>query len=195
MEQRTGPLAAARTDAAAWSSARCSLAAALDVVGTRSAMLLLRAAHGGTRRFDDFTCRVGITDAVAAARLRELTEAGLLRREPYREPGQRTRDEYVLTAMGRDLYPALLALLQWGDTYLAGPAGPPLLMHHAGCGQPVAVHVACTAGHQVPLQDIEVRTPACPSTPTVGSTSSTADSPHTAAASAAAAGLSDFPLI
>lgn len=168
MEQTAPPCPAGQTDAAAWSSARCSLAAALDVVGTRSAMLILRAAHYGTRRFDDFTCRVGITDAVAAARLRELTDAGLLRREPYREPGQRTRYEYVLTPMGRDLYPALLALLQWGDTYLAGPAGPPLLMRHAGCGQPVGVRVACSVGHDVPLEDVDVSSSpepgGCPST-------------------------------
>ena len=165
MDEGTVAVEPARVDPASWSSPRCSLAAALDVVGTRSALLILRAAHYGTRRFDDFTCRVGITDTMAAARLRELTGAGLLRREPYREPGQRTRYEYVLTPMGRDLYPALLGLLQWGDKYLAGPAGPPLRMRHAGCGQPVQVHVTCAAGHDVPLDDVTVTAPPLPGMP------------------------------
>jgi len=65
-----------------WSAASCSVAAALEVVGTRSAMLLMREAFYGTRRFDDFAHRVGISDAVAAARLRELVEAGLLAKVP-----------------------------------------------------------------------------------------------------------------
>src|SRR3954468_11765325 len=98
----------------------CPIDAALSVVSTRSAMLLLREAHYGARRFDEFVTRVGVTEAVAAARLRELTAAGMLRREPYREPGQRTRHEYVLTDKGRDFFPALMALAQWGDKYVTG---------------------------------------------------------------------------
>src|SRR3978361_168574 len=98
-------------DRAAWSADdRCSIHRAMQVVGTRSAMLLMREAFYGTRRFDDFAARVGITEAIAAKRLRELVEAGLLERSPYREPGQRTRHEYRLTDMGRDLVPATLAL-------------------------------------------------------------------------------------
>ena len=139
-----------------WSTTRCSIDAALQVVSTRSAMLILREAYYGTRRFDDFVSRVGITEAVAAARLRELTEAGLLRREPYREPGRRTRHEYRLTEMGLDLFPALVALAQWGDKYLAGPSGPPLTWRHAECGEPVAAKVVCAAGHEVPVAQLSV---------------------------------------
>ena len=140
-----------------WTAERCSLAKALEVVGTRSAMLLMREAYYGTRRFDDFAHRVGITEAVAASRLRELVDAGLLERRPYREPGRRTRQEYVLTPMGRDLAPAALALMQWGDRYLSGAQGPPLALQHRGCGEPVGVAVRCAAGHDVPLREVAVR--------------------------------------
>jgi DNA-binding HxlR family transcriptional regulator len=134
----------------------CSIGRAMQVIGTRSAMLLMREAFYGTRRFDDFATRVGITEAVAATRLRELVDAGLLVRTPYQEPGQRTRHEYVLTDMGRDLAPAALALMQWGDTYLADEPGGPLALTHDGCGAPVAVDVRCAEGHQVALDEIAV---------------------------------------
>src|SRR5215203_990071 len=83
----------------------CPIDRAMQVVGRRSAILLLREASYGTTRFDDFTARTGMTDAVASARLRELVDAGLLERQPYQEPGQRTRHEYVLTESGDDLLP------------------------------------------------------------------------------------------
>jgi DNA-binding HxlR family transcriptional regulator len=145
------------SDREAWSTHdRCSIGGAMQVVGSRSAMLLMREAFFGTRRFDDFAARVGITEAVAAKRLRELVEAGLLERVPYREPGQRTRHEYRLTGMGRDLVPAALALMAWGDRYLADEAGGPLALRHADCGSPVSVQVRCEAGHEVPLDEISV---------------------------------------
>lgn len=140
-----------------WPRTRCSIDAALSLVSTRSAMLILREAYYGARRFEEFVSRVGITEAVAAARLRELTDAGLLRREPYQEPGQRTRQAYRLTRMGLDLFPALIALAQWGDKYLSGPSGPPLLWRHAECGAPVAAVVQCAAGHAVPVAELSVR--------------------------------------
>ena len=109
----------------AWDAERCSLAKALEVVSTRSAFLLLREAFYGTERFDDFASRVGVSDPVAAARLKQLVEDGLLVREPYREPGQRTRYAYRLSDKGADLFPALVALMQWGDRWLAED-GPPV---------------------------------------------------------------------
>jgi DNA-binding HxlR family transcriptional regulator len=156
MDTGTVQLQGALADRGTWKATRCSVDRALGVVGTRSALLLMREAYYGTRRFDDFAVRVGITEAVASARLRELVEAGLLTREPYQEPGQRTRHEYVLTEMGRDLAPAALALMQWGDRWLAGPEGPPLALTHAGCGASVAVEVRCTADHHVPLSEVAV---------------------------------------
>src|SRR5690349_5156023 len=88
----------------AWTADRCTLARTLDTITTRSAFLILREAFYGTTRFDDFAQRVGISEPVAAARLRELVEHGLLEREDYREPGQRTRRRYRLTEMGADLF-------------------------------------------------------------------------------------------
>jgi len=139
-----------------WSAANCSVARALEVVGTRSTFLLLREAFFGTRRFDDFRRRVGVTEAVAAARLRELVEEGLLARRPYQEPGQRTRQEYRLTAKGRQLFPVLIGIMDWGDRYLADPDGPPLRIWHAQCGSEVHAEVRCAQGHPVPLRDCRV---------------------------------------
>jgi DNA-binding HxlR family transcriptional regulator len=145
------------SDRDSWAATTCSIRKALDVVGTRSAMLIMREAYYGARRFDEFARRVRITEAVAAARLRELTDAGLLERSPYQEPGQRTRYEYELTEMGRDLAPALLALMQWGDRYLADPPGGPLTVTHAGCGEKVHVEVRCDGGHAVELDELAIR--------------------------------------
>ncbi|WP_054815323.1 winged helix-turn-helix transcriptional regulator [Nocardia arizonensis] len=147
-----GPLA----DLSSWKPSECSIAKAMDLIGTRSAILILREAYYGTRRFDGFASRVGITDAAASAQLRKLTDAGLLAKQPYREQGQRTRYEYVLTEMGRDLLPAVLALMQWGDTYLQpGPA--PLLMVEAATGAPVRVEVRSAAGHEITLEELGMR--------------------------------------
>src|SRR5947209_15466369 len=82
----------------AWTAERCTIARSLDVLTTRSAFLILREAFYGTTRFDDFARRVGISEPVTAARLRELVDEGLLEREHYRQPGQRTRQRYRLTA-------------------------------------------------------------------------------------------------
>lgn len=139
-----------------WDSGNCSVARALEIVGTRSSLLLLREAFFGTRRFEDFRRRVGVTEAVAATRLREMVTEGLLARRPYQEPGQRTRQEYVLTEKGRDLFPALVALLQWGDRYLADPEGPPILLWHAECRAPVRAEVRCAHDHSVPVRECRI---------------------------------------
>jgi DNA-binding HxlR family transcriptional regulator len=131
-----------------WTARGCTIAKALDVVGTRSAFLILREAFYGTTRFDDFAERVGISEPVAASRLRELVEEGLLEREDYREPGQRTRQRYRLTDKGADLFPALVALMQWGNRWLDDRGGP-VELRHRECGEPVAVQLTCTAGHVV----------------------------------------------
>lgn len=147
-----GPLA----DLAAWRPTECSIAKALEVVGTRSALLIMREAYYGTTRFDGFAARVGITDAAAAAQLRKLTAAGLLAKEPYREEGQRTRHEYVLTPMGRDLLPVVLGLQQWGDRYLQ-PGAAPLLLVEEATGEPVRVEVRSASGAEVGLEELGVR--------------------------------------
>src|SRR6476661_5790915 len=125
-----------------WTADRCTIAKALDVVSTRSAFLILREAFYGTTRFDDFAERVGISEPVTAARLRELVDEGLLEREDYREPGQRTRQSYRLTEKGADLLPALVALMQWGDRWLDDSGGP-VMLRHAECGERVGARLCC----------------------------------------------------
>jgi len=157
MDDRVATLEGPLADRDAWSAVgNCSIERALQVVGTRSAMLLMREAFYGTRRFDDFAERVGITEAVAAKRLKELVEAGLLVRVPYREPGQRTRHEYQLTQMGRDLVPVTLAFMEWGDRYLSDDRRGPLGLVHSECGAQAHVEVRCENGHRVPLHQLSV---------------------------------------
>src|SRR5687767_6085062 len=96
---------------------RCPVDRTLQLVGNRTALLLLREVFYGTSRFDSLVKRVGVTEAVAAQRLRELVDVGVLAKEPYREPGQRTRHAYVLTEAGHDLLPVVLALLEWGAAH------------------------------------------------------------------------------
>ncbi len=138
-----------------WKADRCTIAKALDVVSTRSALLIMREAFYGTTRFDDFAERVAISEPVAASRLRELVDEGLLEREDYREPGQRTRQQYRLTPKGADLFPVLVALMEWGDRWLDDRGGPIELLHH-DCGEPVSVSLRCAAGHEVQSRDIDV---------------------------------------
>ena len=134
-------------------NAYCPIGAAIDVVGARSAFLLLREAFYGTTRFDDFAERVGISQPVAAARLRELVEDGLLAREPYQEPGQRTRMQYRLTEKGAEFFPVLAALMEWGKRWVR-PA--PLEFRHRDCGEAVHTELRCAAGHQVAAGDLDL---------------------------------------
>src|SRR3954453_1215701 len=138
-----------------WKAERCTIAKALDVVSTRSAFLILREAFYGTTRFDDFAERVGVSEPVTAARLRELVDDGLLEREDYREPGQRTRKRYRLTEKGADLFPVLAALMQWGDRWVDDRGGP-VELRHRECGEPVAVEMRGAAGHAVGPGEVDL---------------------------------------
>jgi DNA-binding HxlR family transcriptional regulator len=139
---------------------RCPISRALAVVGNRSVLLIMREAYYGTTRFDDFARRVGIAESIAAARLRDLVDAGLLDRRPYQEPGQRTRYEYVLTEAGQDLLPAVIALGNWGARHrpLVEPVPPRFV--HSTCGSPVSVEVRCAEGHEVPVDELRLQLPA-----------------------------------
>ncbi|MGH2873927.1 MAG: winged helix-turn-helix transcriptional regulator [Solirubrobacteraceae bacterium] len=139
----------------AWTAGRCTIARTLELIPTRSAFLILREAFYGTTRFDDFAERVGISEPVAAARLRELVDKGLLEREDYREPGQRTRRRYRLTEKGADLLPALVALMQWGDRWLDDRGGP-VELRHRGCGGRVSVQLRCAGGHPVDPEELDL---------------------------------------
>jgi DNA-binding HxlR family transcriptional regulator len=147
-----GPLA----DRDAWSAVgECAIEKTMAVVGTKSAMLIMREAYYGTTRFDDFARRVGITKAATSARLSELVELGLLRRQPYREPGQRSRDEYVLTDAGIDFMPVVWAMFEWGRRHL--PGHNRLRLTHLGCGAEATVEIRCAQGHLVPPDELGMR--------------------------------------
>ena len=138
-----------------WTADPCSIAMALEVVSTRSAFLILREAFFGTTRFDDFAKRAGISEPVAADRLRRLVDEGLLEREDYREPGQRTRQSYRLTDKGAELLPVLAALMQWGDRWL-DEAGGSVELRHSECGERVRVQLRCGADHPVSVGDVDL---------------------------------------
>lgn len=140
-----------------WSAVgECPIEKTMALLGTKSAMLIMREAYYGTTRFEDFWRRVGITKAAAAARLNELVAAGLLQRRPYKEPGQRSRDEYVLTDSGLDFMPVVWAMFEWGRRHL--PYNARLRLVHGGdCGAPATVEIRCAEGHQVPPDELVMR--------------------------------------
>jgi len=132
-----------------WSAANCTIGRALDILGEKWTFLVLREVFLGLHRFDDLRVRTAIPRQVLTDRLARLVGYGILHRVPYREPGSRTRDEYRLTGKGFDLYPTLIALRDWGDRYLADPAGSPVDLSHRDCGAPVHAALRCDAGHDL----------------------------------------------
>ncbi len=130
-----------------YDSANCAIGATVAIIGERSTFLVLREAFNGVRRFDDMRRRTGMPRQVLSDRLARLVRDGLLRKVPYQDSGQRTRFEYRLTSKGLDLYPALVALLEWGNQHAVGPAGPQVELRHRDCGEPVHLQLACAAGH------------------------------------------------
>ena len=135
--------------------AACSIAKSVELLSTRSAFLLMREAFYGATRFEEFVRRAELTDATASTRLRELVEAGLLELEPYQEPGQRTRQRYLLTEKGADLFPVIVSLMQWGNRWLSDTGGPAELRHR-GCGGAVGTQLRCEHGHHVELADLDL---------------------------------------
>jgi DNA-binding HxlR family transcriptional regulator len=130
-----------------YDSANCAIGSAVAVIGERPTFLVLREAFNGVRRFDDMQRRTGMPRQVLSDRLAGLVREGLLRKVPYRDSGQRSRHEYRLTTKGLDLYPVLVALMEWGDRHAIGPVGPQVLLRHRECGEPVRLQLSCGAGH------------------------------------------------
>lgn len=132
----------------------CSLARALEIVGERWTLLIMRDALLGSCRFEEFSDSLGLARNVLTDRLNRLVAAGVLERVRYqRRPD---RYEYRLTAMGQGLAVPVLSLMQWGDTYLAGPDGPPRLARHAGCGGDLEVGISCRRCGQDGHEDVEL---------------------------------------
>ena len=132
----------------------CSVAQCLEVVGEWWSMLIVRDAFLGVRRFDQFQERLGISRNVLNQRLNHLVDAGVLERVPYSE--HPPRHEYRLTSKGRDLWPVLTAMRQWGDKH-AAPDGPPLRVVHKGCGKVSQAVLTCSAcGESLSARDVSV---------------------------------------
>ena len=125
----------------------CTIGAALAIVGEKWTFLVLREAFNGVRRFDDIRRRISAPRQILSDRLARLVGEGLLRKVPYQEDGQRRRYEYRLTEKGLDLYPVLVALMEWGDRHAVGSAGPQVVLRHRDCGEPVRLQMSCRAGH------------------------------------------------
>jgi DNA-binding HxlR family transcriptional regulator len=135
---------------------RCSVARPASLLGDQWILVILRQAFNGIKRFDDFQSTLEISRSLLSERLGRLVDAGILRREPYKDE-IRTRERYRLTEKGLDLYPVLMALREWGDRYMADE-GPPVRIRHKGCGGEPRVELRCDrCGEHVGARDAEAR--------------------------------------
>ena len=133
----------------------CSISRALEVVGERWTLLILRDAVLGLSSFEEFRESLGIATNVLTARLKLLCDEGLLSRVAEEDRPQRAR--YLLTDKGRGLAPVLFALMKWGDRHYPTPDGPPRLTLHRDCGGNVDLTLCCAeCGDFVTLDTLEL---------------------------------------
>ena len=134
----------------------CSIARALSVVGDGWMLVILRDAFRGRRRFSEFQAHTGAQATVISDRLKRMVDLGILERVEYQQSP--TRHEYRLTDKGRDLYPALLMLSRWGDTYLDDGDGPPVSYTHVSCGHAADPRVTCShCGEEVDVRSLNAQ--------------------------------------
>jgi DNA-binding HxlR family transcriptional regulator len=130
----------------------CSVAQCLEAVGEWWSLLIIRDAFFGVTRFDQFQERLGISRNILNQRLARLVDHEILDKVRYSE--HPPRYDYRLTAKGRDLWPVLTAMRQWGDKY-AAPAGPPLELLHKACGKLSQAVMTCSAcGERLSAHDL-----------------------------------------
>ncbi|MEV4490567.1 helix-turn-helix domain-containing protein [Micromonospora coxensis] len=164
----------------------CSIARALEVVGERWTLLIIRNAMVGDCRFDAFLSNLGLARNVLAQRLNTLVEAGIFERVPYKH--RPLRHEYRLTARGRELAPVLTALMQWGDKHFAGDGQPERVTVHATCDHAVELVVVCpSCGGPVPADEVSTRSTTAPGSEAI-TPSTVDDDPAVAFAAAVLAG-------
>ncbi|MBS1677822.1 MAG: helix-turn-helix transcriptional regulator [Actinobacteria bacterium] len=125
----------------------CSIARSLEVIGERWSLLIVRDVMNGNRRFSGIQASLGIARNVLSARLQRLIDEDIIERRAYQESPPRY--EYFLTEKGLDLWPALMALMHWGDRYNPGPEGPPMVVVHKGCGGVVSDRGICESCGQI----------------------------------------------
>ncbi len=133
----------------------CSIARALEVIGERWTLLVMREILLGRRRFGELQRNTGIAKNILSDRLQTLVNHGLLERRPYGEAPESY--EYVATAKGVDVAPVLVALLQWGDAH-AAPDGPPRVYVHSACGHDADPRLHCShCGERITPRELKVR--------------------------------------
>lgn len=131
----------------------CSIARTLDVIGEPWSPLILRDVWVGMNRFDQIQSDLGISRKVLTERLHHLVDEGVLERRPY---DNRPRYDYHLTAKGTELVDLLMVMTAWGDKWLAGDAGPPVLYRHRACGEVSSVDLRCAhCGEPMHAGDVE----------------------------------------
>jgi DNA-binding HxlR family transcriptional regulator len=134
-----------------------SIARTMATIGDPWSFLIIRECFYGIRRFDIFQQRLSIASNILTARLKRLIAAGVLRTQPV--PDQPHLSEYRLTEKGMALYSLPLAIIAWGDKWLAGPGGPPLILTHKHCNHVFSVEVRCVRCDMgVTLDDVEYQT-------------------------------------
>ena len=119
----------------------CSIGRAMEILGERWTFLILRESFYGVRRFSDMQRNLGIARNILSARLQTLVRAGILERRLYQSEPERF--EYRLTSAGRDLYPAVITIMRWGDAHLLGDDGPPVVLRHT-CGHEAEPELVCS---------------------------------------------------
>ncbi len=132
----------------------CSIARALEQIGEWWTFLILREAFMGTRRFDAFQRSLGIARNILSARLKKLVARGILERAPA--PDDARRVEYRLTRKGRELFPVLMALREWGDRWVVGPDRVPVVVVDRELSQPVEVLVTSRDGRRLGASDVRM---------------------------------------
>ncbi|MFJ5531733.1 winged helix-turn-helix transcriptional regulator [Streptomyces sp. NPDC093261] len=135
-----------RTSFSGWP---CSIARTIDLLGDHWTPLILREAFYGIRRFDDFQQELGIARNTLTDRLNRLVDEGVMEKRLYQSEPRRY--EYLPTEKGRDLFAVLAAMSRWGDRWLAGEEGVPVVLHHDVCGHDTQAEVVCAACHK-PLE-------------------------------------------
>lgn len=134
----------------------CGIQRALDVLGEKWTLLVLREAIYGVRRFDDFARALGCGRGILSDRLKKLVAANVLELRDYTETGQRPRSEYRLTAKGKGLFPALMALSQWSEHWDPPPEGPVARVTSRRSGQPVRVILSAGKSEGLSLSELEI---------------------------------------
>ena len=133
----------------------CSVAKTLEVVGEWWTMLILRDAFRGVRRFEEFQRSLGIARNVLTVRLQTLVDHGILERHRYQSRPERF--EYRLTEKGIDLYPVIVALMQWGDRWTASDDGPPGVLVHKRCEHDADPVLMCRhCGDEITARDVRL---------------------------------------